>query len=206
MNRRFIYLVFISALSLGINSVKADFGDADFPVGTFEYSPKSYHDAWCRRVKNECRVRFQKDAMWVEGQGGIYRSQFVKYRYDYETTSGPGLFGGGYGREHYNYISYRSKDGRLREALFLFANDRAQQNFIKSFLRWEEANYEPIPNYRLPNSQGHQDTQGRDEGLNPYQNEPIIDFMKKTTLEKKGLQGNINCDSPVWKNRPQCKD
>ena len=204
MNRTLSNLIIFSFFSLGISSVKADFGDANFPIGTFEYSPKSYHDAWCRKIKNECRVRFQKNAMWVEGQGGIFRSQFVKYRYDYETTGGPGLFGGSYGTEHYNYVTYLSKDGILREALFLFANDRAQQNFIKSFLRWEEGNYEPIPNLRLPNSQGPQDTQGKDDGLNPYQNEPIIDFMKKTTPEKKGLKGKINCDSPVWKKKPIC--
>ena len=203
MNKKILYAILISFFSIGIHSVRAEFGDADFPIGTFEYSPKSYHDAWCRRIKNECRVRFQKDAMWVEGQGGIYRNQFVKYRYDYETTGG-GLFGG-YGREHYNYVTYKSKDGTVREALFLFANDRAQQNFIKSFLRWEEANYEPIPNLRLPNSQGPQDTQGKDKGLNPYDNPPIIDFMRKTTDKNKGKIGNINCDSPVWKNKPVCK-
>ena len=51
--------------------VKADFGDADFPNDLFENSPKSYHDAWCRKIKNECRIRFQGKGMWVEGQGGI---------------------------------------------------------------------------------------------------------------------------------------
>tara|TARA_B100001989_G_scaffold247230_1_gene219167 strand:- start:46 stop:219 length:174 start_codon:yes stop_codon:yes gene_type:complete len=54
----------------------------------------------------------------------------------------------------------------------------------------------------MPNSQGPQNTQGRDNGLNPYDNELIIDFMKKTTNEKKGKIGNINCDSPVWKKKP----
>ena len=46
--------------------VKAEFGDADFPIGLFEDGPKSYHDAWCRQIKNECRVRFQGKAMWVK--------------------------------------------------------------------------------------------------------------------------------------------
>ena len=39
--------------------LKADFGDADFPVDMFKDGPKSYHDAWCRTLKNECRIRFQ---------------------------------------------------------------------------------------------------------------------------------------------------
>ncbi len=55
----------LSALSL---PAKANFGDADFPAGMFNDGPKSYHDAWCRYLKNECRVRFQGPAMWVEGQ------------------------------------------------------------------------------------------------------------------------------------------
>ena len=182
------------------NPVMAGFGDADFPANNFQNSPKSYHDAWCRYIKNECRVRFQKNAMWVEGQGGIYRSQFIKYRYDTDIKSG--LFSDG--GEYYNYITYRSNKGELREALFLFANRKAQGEFIRAFLRWKAQDPQPIPNYRYPNSQGPQDTQGRDKGLNPYDNEPIIDFMKKTTNDKKGKIGNINCDSPVWKNKPRC--
>ena len=63
-----------------------------------------------------------------------------------------------------------------------------------------------LKNYKLPNSQGPQDTQGRDKGLNPYENPPIIDFMKKTTSESKGMKGQINCDSIVWRNRPECID
>ena len=51
--------------------VLADFGDADFPSSAFSDGPKSYHDAWRRQIKNECRVRFQGSGMWVEGQGGI---------------------------------------------------------------------------------------------------------------------------------------
>ncbi len=33
--------------------VKADFGDADFPIEIFQDGPKSYHDAWCRTKKNK---------------------------------------------------------------------------------------------------------------------------------------------------------
>ena len=76
---------------------------------------------------------------------------------------------------------------------------------MKAFLRWEEGTGDPIPNYRLPNSQGPQDTQGRDDDLNPYDKPPIMDWSIKTTPEKKGNIGNINCDSPVWKNKPKCK-
>ena len=28
--------------------------------------------------------------------------------------------------------------------------------------------------------------------------------MKKTTNEKKGNIGNINCNSPIWEKKPRC--
>ena len=149
--------------------VKAEFGDADFPIGVFKNSPQSYHDAWCRFVKNKCRVRFQGQALWVEGQGGIYRDQFLKFSNNFD------------GNEFYNYITYKDKNGRERTALFLFVNEGAQRNFIRAFFRWKDEEPEPVPNYRLPNSQGPQDTQGRDKGLNPYDNPPINDWSEKTT-------------------------
>ena len=41
------------------------------------------------------------------------------------------------------------------------------------------------PNYRLPASQGPQDTQGRDKSygvpMNPYEQPPITDWKEKTT-------------------------
>ena len=50
---KFIILFFLS-LNL-IQPLKADFGDADFPVEIFKDGPKSYHDAWCRTKKHKCR-------------------------------------------------------------------------------------------------------------------------------------------------------
>ena len=186
-------LMLISIVNIfGVNQfAKADFGDADFPVGMFKDGPKSYHDAWCRKIKQKCRVRFQGKAMWVEGQGGIQRSQYSGYRFDLE------------GEEYYNYISYKSSiSNQQREALFLFAHAKAHRDFQRAFVRWVNQDASPIPNYRFPNSQGPQDTQGRDKGLNPYDNPPIEDWSIETN--KKGKIGNINCDSPVWKNKPRC--
>ena len=115
--------------------VKADFGDADFPSGMFDDGPKIYHDAWCRKIKNECRVRFQGSGMWVEGQGGIQSDQYLGYRYDRD------------GDETYNYIRYRSKSGQQKTALFLFSNASAQQDFIRALFRWKRQAAQPIPNY-----------------------------------------------------------
>ena len=158
---------------------KADFGDADFPIGFFSNSPKSYHDAWCKNIKNECRVRFQKSAMWVEGQGGIHTSQFISYRLHTEVST-VGIFQSPT-YKFLNYISYKSKNGQLREALFIFANSEAQTNFVKAFLRWRKQTNSPVPNYELPSNQGPQETHGKDEGLNPYENPPIEDWRIKTT-------------------------
>ena len=74
-------------------------------------------------------------------------------------------------------------------------------------MRWKKQEGTPIPNYRYPADQGPQiekgRDKGRDKGLNPYKNEPIIDFKIKTK-NFKDMQGNINCNSPVWKNKPRC--
>ena len=188
------FLLLLMGLFCPINPVFADFGDADFPIDLFEQSPKSYHDAACRSLDNRCRVRFQGTAMWVEGYGGIELSQLKSYRYDAEGSAISH-------RDYYNYITYESKSGQLRQALFIFINRNAQQDFMRAFFRWKRQTAQPIPNYRLPNSQGPQDTQRRDKGLNPYDNPPIIDFMEKTTKNDKQ---NINCNSTVWKNKPRC--
>ena len=194
----FYYLLFSIFFPL---SLKADFGDADFPIGRFDDGPKSYHDACCRSIKNKCRVRFQGPAMWVEGQGGIQINQLISYRYDVDPKEA-GLFTGLSVGEYYNYVSYNSNSGNKREALFIFSNREAQRDFIKAFVRWKKQESKPIPNFTLPNSQGPQDTHGRDKGLNPYQNPPIEDWKIKTT--EKGMKGNVNCDSPVWKNKSRC--
>lgn len=39
--------------------VKADFGDADFPIEIFRDGPKSYHDAWCRTKKINVELDFK---------------------------------------------------------------------------------------------------------------------------------------------------
>ena len=99
MKNNKLLLAILSTLTF-TSPVKADFGDADFPTGIFDDGPKSYHDAWCRKIKNECRVRFQGSGMWVEGQGGIQSDQYLGFRYDRD------------GEETYNYIRYRSKKGK----------------------------------------------------------------------------------------------
>ena len=101
--KKFILILTIVLSSLFHLSVKSEFGDADFDIDNFITSPKSYHDGWCRFINNKCRIRFQKNAMWVEGQGGIYLSQFIKYRYDNDIKNGVFSVSG----EHYNYITYR---------------------------------------------------------------------------------------------------
>ena len=197
MNKK-LRIFLITAFIAFISPVKADFGDADFPVGMFKDGPQSYHDGWCRFLKNECRIRFQGRAMWVEGQGGIDVSQYIRYRYD--KDGGDGIY---VDEDHYNYISYRANNGEEREALFLFAHQFAQRDFMRAFMRWKKQESLPKPNYRYPGSQGPQDTQGRDKDLNPYDNPPITDWSKKTT---KDSPAGINCDSMAWRNKPQCID
>ncbi len=200
MRKNYLTVLAVLISALLPNPAKADFGDADFPVGMFKDGPKSYHDAWCRSIKNKCRVRFQGPAMWVEGQGGIQRDQLIRYRYDVDPGEA-GLFTGLSVGDYYNYVSYTSKSGIQREALFIFSNRPAQRDFIKAFVRWKKQESRPIPNYRLPASQGPQDTHGRDKGLNPYDNPPITDWSEKTTKER-----DPKCNSPVYRNKPECRE
>ena len=93
------YILLPLTLLVVTSPSKADFGDADFPSSAFSDGPKSYHDAWCRRIKNECRVRFQGSGMWVEGQGGIQSNQYLGFRFDRD------------GGETYNYVRYCSDSG-----------------------------------------------------------------------------------------------
>ena len=93
----------------------------------FDDGAKSYHDAWRRTLKNVCRVRFQGSTMCVKGQGGIFRNQFLKYRYDDDRE------------ECYNYIRYKDSEGKIREALFLFVKTKAQGEFMRAFTLWKES-------------------------------------------------------------------
>lgn len=160
-------------LLLSPGTAYADFGDADFPVETFQQGPKSYHDGWCRHIKNECRIRFQGPGMWVEGQGGIQSSQYISFRFDLD------------GAEYYNYLQYVSSSGQPKTALFLFSHSKAQREFVRALFRWKRQVATPVPNYRFPASQGPQDTHGRDKSYgrnnNPYANPPITDWKEKTT-------------------------
>jgi hypothetical protein len=164
---------FVVTSLLVASPARADFGEADFPAEVFQSGPRSYHDAWCRKIKNKCRVRFQGPAMWIEGQGGIQRDQLIGYRLDED------------GDEFYNYVRYKSSSGIEREALFLFAHYEAQKDFLKAMSQWRKQQVQVIPNYRYPASQGPQDTQGRDKSygvpMNPYERPPITDWKEKTT-------------------------
>tara|TARA_B100001250_G_scaffold134510_1_gene115015 strand:+ start:228 stop:827 length:600 start_codon:yes stop_codon:yes gene_type:complete len=198
MKKRYFLL---SLLILGsvVLPLKADFGDADFREDIEALGSQSYHDAWCKKLRNNCRVRFQGRSMWVEGQGGINRAQLISVRREVEGTNW-----GNNPSEYYYYVRYlSSKTNQERVALFLFSKRKAARDFGKALYRFQSQEAKPIPNYRYPNSQGPQDTHGRDKGLNPYDNPPINDWSKKTTKES---PAGINCDSRAWRNKPQCID
>ena len=197
----------MSLLQISFPPLHAEFGDADFPDNYFDNSPKSYHDAWCRSTRNECRIRFQGPAMWVEGQGGIYIDQYEGYKYSQEKKGLGFALGPGNVAKHFNYLFYKTKDGAQKQALFLFINDKSQKAFISSLIRWRKQDKTPLPNYIFPADQGPQTdkgrNKGRDKGLNPYKNEQIIDFSIETK-DYKDMRKNINCNSPVWRKKDIC--
>lgn len=150
-------LFLVAILLLSALPANANFGDADFPADVFVGGPRSYHDVWCRKLRNKCRVRFSGAAMFVEGQGGIVSSQFIGVKIDTD------------GEEHYTYLTYRGIDGAPRHALFLFANTNAYMEFLRALTVWRRQAADIRPNYRYPKSQGPQETHGRDRGANPYE-------------------------------------
>ena len=130
--------------------VKADsLGPADFPGDVMQGMPESYHDAWCKQLKKKCRVKFSGRSMTVDNYSGITREQLIATRHTWD------------GNEKYFYVSYKDSRNQERVALFLFVNWKAANEFGKALARWYEQDPRPYPNYRYPNSQGPQDTQGR---------------------------------------------
>jgi len=124
-------------------------GPADFPAEVESGMPESFHDAWCKELKKTCRVRFSGRRMWVDDYAGISREQLESVRIDSD------------GNERYFYVGYQDKLGNKRIALFMFVHYRAAREFSAALSRWYEQDPRPYPNYRYPNSQGPQDTQGR---------------------------------------------
>ena len=135
-------LLLLPLLFLAAGPARADFGDADFPVGTFDDGPKSYHDAWCRKVKNKCRVRFAGPAMSVEGCG-ITSDQFITFKADED------------GDDFYTYLTYMKKDGKKQQALFLFSNYNAHLEFLRALMTWRRRWTLPqLPTSSQPGSTG----------------------------------------------------
>ncbi len=164
-------LLITSLLLLGTvfspSVIAEDLGEADFPADVEDPSPNSYHDAWCRKLKRECRVRFVGNAMRVDGFKGIKRKQLIGFRSDHD------------GQENYFYVKYLDSSNKPKNALFLFVHHAAAQEFSRALARWYEQDSKPYPNYRYPASQGPQNTYGRDRGLNPYGIDKRIDGMDK---------------------------
>jgi hypothetical protein len=127
----------------------ADFGPADFPGDVEVGMPKSYHDAWCRQLNKKCRVQFSGRSMTVDDYKGITREQLLGFRSDAD------------GGERYFYVRYLNSQKQETTALFMFVHQGAAAEFGQALARWYEQDPRPYPNYRLPNSQGPQDTQGR---------------------------------------------
>ena len=135
---------------------QSNFGPADFPSDIEEKMPSSYHDAWCKQLRKKCIVRFSGRSMKVDGYKGITREQFLGFRTALD------------GNERYFYVRYLNARKKPATALFLFVHHQAANEFGLALARWYDQDPRPVPNFRYPNSQGPQDTHGRDGGMNPY--------------------------------------
>ena len=168
MRALIISFIFITNL-IPLDALANNLGPADFPADIEKHGPRSYHDAWCRQLNKKCRVVFSGRDMTVEGFSGISREQLIGFRKQREK------------KNRYFYVRYLNRDDVEVTALFLFSNRLASQEFGLALVRWYEQDPRPFKNFIYPNSQGPQETHGRDKGLNPYDNPPITDWKEKTT-------------------------
>lgn len=145
-----LLLIVVQASGGRFSAMAGEFGGADFPASTKELMPKSKHSVYCRELNKTCEVRFENKSMTVAGYQGIDRSQFLRFRSDKD------------GHEDFLfYVDYIDGMGQPVTALFILSHQRAAREFGVALARWYEQDPRPYPNYRYPNSQGPQDTQGR---------------------------------------------
>ncbi len=142
-------LFFVSPASSQEVERSSDFGEADFPGVVEDELLVTYHDAWCRRMGEKCRVKFTGRTMQIDNYRGITREQLRSFR----TTAD--------GNERYFYVRYLNSKGKATTALFLFANDAAATEFGQALSRWYEQEPRHQPNFRFPNSQGPQEKHSR---------------------------------------------
>lgn len=116
-------LTFLFAITLATLPMKvcADLGSAEQPS-------QLKFDAWCGKIKNNCRVTFEGNRMTVDGGGGITAQQVKQVWIDHELR---GFWDRTPGNYYYPvfYVSYENQDGEIRAAKFLFINEKAGESF-----------------------------------------------------------------------------
>ena len=121
----------ITAVTLSVNPVKADFGEADVStVNTF--------DAWCGQKGNNCTIRFEKDAIVVDNISKVSHKQITAYSNLAEYDGGCwGTTSCLLARNLYSIdIEYIKQNGAKSNARILFANPKSYRDFmyaIKSY-------------------------------------------------------------------------
>ena len=58
--KKSLLIALIAASTFAPIPTKAEFGNADFPAGTFDDGHKSYHDAWCRKIKTNVEYVYKE--------------------------------------------------------------------------------------------------------------------------------------------------
>ena len=104
-----------------IPSAYADLGQAE--------QPKAFiFDAWCGKIKNNCKVSFGGERLSVDGSSGIVPSQAKRIWLDHELR---GFWDRSPGNYYYPvyYLSYEREDGTTATAKFIFINEKAGSAF-----------------------------------------------------------------------------
>lgn len=146
--RRFLATAaFISAALLAVNPVRADLGAADIErEKSLNFSSGKMHKAWCKKVGNNCRIKFKNGRMSVDNSKGIESNQVVSIteRQVPQDAKNCGLICV-YNQNAVDYeysIKYTTTSDDTRSARILFSGDSNGWKFFRKDL--EDWTGEPL--------------------------------------------------------------
>jgi hypothetical protein len=133
MKKLFAFLIAFG-VGISIQPARADLGSAEMPL-----DDKSY-DAWCWKLKNNCKVTFHNgnQRLSVNGGTGILKEQVV----DITHRSDPQAhWTGGVQFDYYYLIEYKdNKTGGIRAGLIIFKDYKTAVDFEKRLFAMSNKN------------------------------------------------------------------
>ena len=134
MKKNALSVILLITISFASNQVKADLGSAEIP------SDDKTYNAWCWKIKNNCKVTFHNgnQRLSVNGGAGITREQVV----DITHKSDPQAhWSGGIQFDYYYLVEYKDENtGRIRAGLIIFKDYKTAVDFEKRLFGMTDKN------------------------------------------------------------------